>query len=100
MQSLGDAGGWSNVEGPCDKDSSDDLTGAVLEVSGARRVTGILLAHEFAHYLGLEHATTITNVMGVDSNGDGIGELDNTSTGLTAAQGTDMSDHCSTAGPC
>jgi hypothetical protein len=100
VQSLGDAGGWSNVEGPCDKNSSDDLTGAVLVISGGRRGTGILLAHEFAHYLGLEHATTITNVMGVDSNGDGIGELDNTSTGLTAAQGTDMSDHCSTSGPC
>jgi hypothetical protein len=100
VQSIGDAGGWSNVDGPCDKDSSDDLTGAVLEVSGSRRFTGILLAHEFGHYLGLEHFTTITNVMGVDSNSDGIGELDNTSTGLTTGQGTTMTGHCSVHGPC
>ncbi len=38
--------------------------------------------------------------MGVDSDGDGIGEIDNTSTGLTAAQGTTMSGHCSVNGPC
>jgi hypothetical protein len=100
VQSIGDAGGWSNVDGPCDKDSSDDLTGAVLEVSFSRRITGILLAHEAGHYLRLEHFTTITNVMGVDSDGDGVGEIDDTSTGLTADQGTTMSGHCSVNGPC
>lgn len=100
VQSIGDAGGWSNVDGPCDKDSSDDLTGAVLEVSFSRRFTGILLGHEVGHYLRLVHFTTITNLMGVDSNSDGIGELDNTSTGLTTAQGTTMSGHCSVNGPC
>ena len=63
----------------------------MLEVSLSRRLTGILLAHEVGHYLRLEHFTTITNVMGVDSNGDGVGEIGNNSTGLTAAQGTTMS---------
>jgi hypothetical protein len=95
VQSIGDADGWSNVDGPCDKNSSDDLTGVVMEVSGSRRITGILLAHETGHYLTLEHFTTMTNVMGVDSDGDGVGEIDNTSTGLTEGQGADMRSHCS-----
>jgi hypothetical protein len=38
VQSIGDADGWSNVDGPCDKNSSDDLTGVVLEVAGSRRL--------------------------------------------------------------
>ena len=100
VQSVGDADGWSNVDGPCDKNSSDDLTGTVLEVSLSRRLTGILLAHEAGHYLRLEHFTTITNVMGVDSDGDGVGEIGNNSTGLTPEQGTTMSGHCSVNGPC
>jgi hypothetical protein len=95
VQSIGDAAGWSNDNGPCDKNSSDDLTGAVLEVSGSRRFTGILLAHEVGHYLGLGTGPASTNVMGVDSNGDGIDEINNNSTGLTNDQGTTMREHCS-----
>ncbi|MGW6726009.1 hypothetical protein ACWF9G_08905 [Nocardia sp. NPDC055029] len=96
VQSIGDADGWSNVDGPCDKDSSDDLTGAVLEVSGSRRITGILLGHEVGHYLGLGTGTSATNVMGVDINPpDGIDEIGVNSTGLTAEQGTTMRSHCS-----
>jgi hypothetical protein len=95
VQSIGDADGWSNVEGPCDKNSSDDLTGAVLEVSGSRRITGILLAHEVGHYLGLGSGTAITNVMGVGSNGDGVDEIDANSTGLTNEQGATIRLHCS-----
>jgi hypothetical protein len=34
-------------------------------------------------------------MMGVDSNGDGIGELDENSTGLTSDQGNTMRGHCS-----
>jgi hypothetical protein len=95
VQSIGDADGWSNVEGPCDKDSSDDLTGAILEVTGSRRFTGILLAHEVGHYLGLGTGPAATNLMGVDSNGDGVDELNSNSTQLTDDQGTTMRRHCS-----
>lgn len=95
VQSIGDAGGWSNTPGSCDKDDKNDLSGAVLEVSGSRRFTGVLLAHEVGHYLGLQHANSGTNLMGVDSNGDGIGEINSNSTGLTSSQGSTIRGHCS-----
>jgi hypothetical protein len=95
VQAIGDADGWSNVDGPCDKNSSDDLTGAVLEVAGSRRITGILVAHEVGHYLGLGTGPASTNVMGVDSNSDGIDEINRNSTELTDGQGTTMRSHCS-----
>jgi hypothetical protein len=100
VQSIGDAGGWSNVDGPCDKASKSDLSGAVIELSGSRRFTGVLLGHEVGHYLKLEHTNTITNMMGADTNGDGIGEITSNSTNLTSSQGSKMRSHCSVKGPC
>jgi len=100
VQTIGDAAGWSNVDGPCSKESKFDLSGVVLELSLGRRFTGVLLAHEVGHYLGLEHANSGTNMMGVDSNNDGIGEINNNSTQLTSSQGTKMRSHCSVRGPC
>jgi hypothetical protein len=98
VQSILNAGGWSTTPGPCDKDEKDEMTGAVIELSSG--ILGILTAHEVGHYLGLQHWTTITNVMGVDSNGDGIGELNSTSTNLTSSQGTTMRGHCAVRSPC
>jgi hypothetical protein len=98
VQSILNAGGWSTSPGPCDKDAKDEMTGAVVELSSG--ILGILTGHEVGHYLGLEHANTITNLMGVDSNGDGIGELDSTSTDLTSSQATTMRGHCAVKDPC
>jgi hypothetical protein len=100
VQSIGDAGGWSNVDGPCDKTSKFDLSGAVIEITGSRRFTGVLMGHEVGHYLGLEHANSLTNLMGADTNDDGIGEINNNSTGVTSGQGSTMRGHCSVAAPC
>jgi len=101
VQSILNAGGWSTTPGPCDKDAKDEMTGAVIELSSG--ILGILTAHEVGHYLGLAHGSTITNVMGVDAlpppNGDGIGELNSTSTNLTSSQGTTMRAHCSVRSP-
>jgi hypothetical protein len=100
VQSIGDAGGWSNTDGPCDKQSKSDLSGAVVELNRSRRFTGILIGHEVGHYLGLSHAGDITNLMGADTNGDGIGELTNNSTAVNSAQAATMRSHCSVNDPC
>ena len=100
VTTVTDAGGWSNSDGPCDKDEDKERTGVVLELQGSDNFTGILLAHEVGHYLHLKHANTITNLMGVDSNNDGIGELDSTSTNITTAQGNTMKLSCFVKSPC
>ena len=98
VQSIGDADGWSDVDGPCGKDDKDERTGAVCELG--YWIEDILLAHEVGHYLGLTHTSTITNVMGSDADGDGIGAIDNTSLNLTSGQGSTMRGHCTVRGPC
>jgi len=100
VQTVSDAGGWSNSKGPCDKDGKG-RTGAVLEVtSGSDDFKGVLMAHEVGHYLTLKHANAITNVMGVDSNNDGIGELNSTSRDITSSQRNKMLDSCWVRSPC
>lgn len=100
VQNVSDAGGWSNSAGPCDKDGKG-RTGAVLEVTGSSDdFKGILMAHEVGHYLTLKHADTITNLMGVDSNNDGIGELNGTSRDITSSQRDKMHKSCWVRPPC
>jgi len=62
---------WSNVNDPCDKNAKGH-TGSVMELSNSDLVTGIVLGHEVGHYLDLPHAGDITNLMGDDSDGDGL----------------------------
>jgi hypothetical protein len=87
------AGGFCNEEGPCDKDSSDRLTGVVIELNRRRRRTGILLAHELGHYLGLPGGSSLTNVMGMAQPGQ-PDDLQDVSTEITSSQAADMRDHC------
>lgn len=94
VTNVTDASGWSKVDGPCDKDAKG-RTGSVLELSNSDSITGIVLGHEVGHYLGLEHAGDITNLMGDDSDGDGIGSINGTSLNLSNNQGDTMKEHCS-----
>ncbi|HEX2296759.1 MAG TPA: hypothetical protein VHN37_15810 [Actinomycetota bacterium] len=100
VQTVGRGEGWSNTWGPCDKDSKDGRTGAVVSLAGRRRFTGILTAHEVGHYLGLGHTNSEANLMGDDSDGNGIGSIDNNSTALSELEGVTMRGHCSSKGPC
>ncbi len=100
VQVVSDAGGWSNSAGPCDK-SVKGRTGAVVEVNGGTNDwLGVLVAHEVGHYLTLGHANAMTNLMGVDSNGDGIGELSVNSRNLTSSQINEMKASCWVREPC
>ena len=94
VKDVSDASGWSDTDGACDRDEKGERTGAVLELSSSDTVSGIVLAHEVGHYLTLPHAGDITNVMGDDSDGDGIGSIDSTSLNLTNSQGNQMKASC------
>jgi hypothetical protein len=53
--------GYSAVNGPCDKRAGGSMTGTVVSIRGTTTgETGQLLAHELAHYLGLDHVCSLT----------------------------------------
>lgn len=97
VQSIVGAWGYSHSPGagPCDKNDAEDLSGVVGICTLTRHLTGIMLAHEVGHYLGLDHTTSMANVMGDDPDGDGIGAIDDGSLALSATEGATMKTHCS-----
>ncbi len=56
-----EADGLSAVSGPCHK-SDTEMTGTVVEMLGDSG-TGLMLAHQLAHYLGLDHHEEDGNLM-------------------------------------
>lgn len=100
VTTITDADGWSKTRGPCDKDALCGRNGAVVELLSTAQSTGVVLAHEVGHYLGLSHGNDISNVMGTDTDGDGIGETNANSTGMTPSQGDTVETHCSIRTAC
>lgn len=104
VRTITDAAGWSRTPGPCNKDSASGRNGAVIEVGFKDESMGVVqnpdwiglvMAHEVGHYLGLEHATTLENIMGEDPDGNGIGAIElGISVELTPGQGDKMKSHC------
>ncbi|WP_309111046.1 zinc-dependent metalloprotease family protein [Saccharothrix sp.] len=80
---VGSVAGLSPVPGPCDKNAKG-MDGAVVELIGGN--TGLVLAHEVGHYLGLSHTTgSSTNLMFPSVPNGGL---------LTTTQGNRMKSHC------
>lgn len=76
--------GLSAVDGPCDKDAKG-MDGSVVAIEGSASITGLVLAHEAGHYLGLSHVNDGSNLMNPSVPNSG---------GLSASQGANMRDHC------
>lgn len=109
--SNGTPGGWSTVDGSCNKNLDDERTGSVIEVKpqtflssleNRNKWAGILLAHEMGHYLGLAGGTDgDSNLMGADDDPPlGVDELSLNSTGITSSQAETMHEHCSVKPAC
>ena len=87
----GEVLGSSAIDGPCDKDENwwqaKDWTGSVVEqFTSDRAHQGQVIAHELAHYLGLDHSSNGLNLMHEESTPY--------RTQLTSGQAAEMRDHC------
>ncbi|MGH9875743.1 MAG: zinc-dependent metalloprotease family protein [Pyrinomonadaceae bacterium] len=76
--------GRSAVLGGCDKDSKG-MSGSVVAIDSPKRTTGFTLAHEVAHYLGVDHTEDEDNLMFFKVPNGGT---------LSDAQGFFMRQHC------
>ncbi|MCA9636485.1 MAG: matrixin family metalloprotease [Myxococcales bacterium] len=89
---AGDTVGYSAVDGPCDTDNAKyAMEGSVIAIEHSPDITGLVLAHEVAHYLGLSHVNDSTNLMNptVPNGGN-----------LTSSQCSNLRNHCFVKGGC
>lgn len=83
-------GGFSPVDGPTGKGGSNSgviikMSSADLSTTGGRNLMGIIIAHEAAHFLGLNHHGTSSNFMAASTGGS--------NTDITHQQYLDMTEH-------
>lgn len=82
------ADGWSVIDGSCDKNKKNSMTGCVVEIfEGKDAYAANGFAHEMGHYLGLDHVPDSGNFLGGDGASDSW-------TGITEEQGAVMKAHC------
>ena len=62
------------------------MNGSVIELQSSQAVTGVIMAHELGHYLGLSHTSAANNVMNPTVSAS--------TTLLSGSQGNTMKGHC------
>jgi hypothetical protein len=106
VQSMAMLAGRAPTNGPCfkheqpppvppDAQQADD-GGCLVELAGTRHFTGIAVAHEVGHYLGLGHEHDERNLMcgGLNLLGQPRCDTSEAQTELTSEQGDRMKRHC------
>lgn len=85
---LGPQVGQSALDGSCNKNDNSygGMTGTVAEIVGSAAVSGVVMAHEVGHYLGLDHSYVNGNFM--------YPSLSAAATAIQTAQGDVMKRHC------
>lgn len=94
VQTMGEAVGRSPKNGPCSKDSPVTMSGCLLELTEDPQFTGVGVAHEMGHYLGLGHESDENNMMHGPTSVFGKCNTGPQMIELTSAQADDMKDHC------
>jgi len=93
VQTIGANAGRSPIKGPCDKDSLGLRTGIIMELNQTPQFSGVVIAHESGHYLGLSHTSDPDNLMCGPKLFHRCDPSD-TQTGITAEQAATMKEHC------
>jgi hypothetical protein len=93
VQTIGAKAGRSPIKGPCDKDSLGLRTGIIMELNQTPQFSGVVIAHESGHYLGLSHTSDPDNLMCGPKLFHRCDPSD-TQTGITAEQAATMKEHC------
>jgi hypothetical protein len=94
VQTMGALVGRSPKNGPCNKDTFLNMSGCLLELAQEARFTGVGIAHELGHYLGLGHESDQNNMMHGPTTILGKCNCGPQMVELTSAQADTMKSHC------
>jgi hypothetical protein len=97
VQTIGRRAGRAPKDGPCEKHDPGlptTMNGCVIELDEDRQFTGIAIAHEVGHYLGLGHKSDEANVMCGPVLFRERCETSIAMTEITADQAEEMIRHC------